>query len=157
MENTRTVRRAYAAVHGAPAYPKLQGEVHFTQIDAGVVVEAFVEGLPSTPSGFFAFHLHEGECGEAGSDPANAFPSSGGHYNPGMQPHPRHAGDFPPLIADSQGRAYLRFMTDRFALEQVIDRSVVIHLQPDDFHTQPSGDSGPKIACGTIRPARGRF
>ena len=47
--------------------------------------------------------------------------------------------------------AILGFITDRFRLRDVIGRSVIIHENPDDYRTQPSGNSGRRIACGVIR------
>lgn len=66
------------------------------------------------------------------------------------QAHPEHAGDLPPLIR-CRGNAYLSFRTDRFSVNEIIGRTVVIHSDPDDFHTQPAGNAGKKIACGVIQ------
>jgi len=51
----------------------------------------------------------------------------------------------------TNGTAILGFITDRFCLRDVIGRSVIIHENPDDYRTQPSGNSGRRIACGVIR------
>ena len=59
----------------------------------------------------------------------------------------------PPLLAN-QGYAWMSFYDKRFSMEDILDRSVVIHQDPDDFKTQPSGNSGAMIACGVIRPYR---
>lgn len=141
---------AVANITGSPAFFQVRGKVQFTQRPGGVAVDAHIHGLPLTPSGFFAFHLHEGICGDPGNDPANAFPQSGGHFNPMNMPHPMHAGDFPPLLETASGAAYLSFMTTRFTVRQIIGRAVIIHLDPDDFTTQPSGNAGQKIACGVV-------
>lgn len=69
------------------------------------------------------------------------------------QVHPKHAGDLPPLLA-CQGSAYLSVKTDRFCVEDILGRTVVIHSDPDDFHSQPAGNAGKKIACGVIRVGR---
>ena len=66
------------------------------------------------------------------------------------QVHPKHAGDLPPLMG-CQGNAYLAVKTDRFIVHDIIGKTVVIHSDPDDFHTQPAGNAGKKIACGVIR------
>ena len=106
---------------------------------------AEVSGLPEHDSGFFAFHIHEGsDCG--GTD----FSDTGGHYNPDAREHPRHAGDLPPLLSMA-GRALLAVETGRFTPCEVVGRTVVIHGSTDDFHTQPAGNAGKKIACGVIR------
>jgi len=72
-----------------------------------------------------------------------------GHYNPDNLPHPYHSGDMPPLFGND-GTAFSVFLTNRFKIDEIIGRTVVIHAQPDDFTSQPSGNSGEKIACGII-------
>ena len=125
----------------------LRGTVKFYPAGRGTLVVAEIMGLPENGTGFFAFHIHEGgDCG--GKD----FGDTGGHYNPGGAEHPRHAGDLPPLLSRS-GRAFLAVETDRFTPCEVIGRTVVIHQNADDFHTQPAGNAGNKIACGVIRRA----
>ena len=71
------------------------------------------------------------------------------HYNPKSCPHPYHAGDLPPLFS-ANGYAYSAVLTDRFTVDEIIGKTVVIHSSPDDFTTQPSGNAGRKIACGVI-------
>ena len=118
------------------------GKVWFSRLENGILVTAEVSGLPR--EGFFAFHIHEGTgCG--GED----FGNTGGHFNPGGTAHPDHAGDLPPLLS-CKGRAYLSVLTDRFDLEQIMGRTVVIHSGTDDFRSQPAGDPGAKLACGVI-------
>jgi Cu-Zn family superoxide dismutase len=73
------------------------------------------------------------------------------------QPHPRHAGDFPPLLETARGGAQLSFLTDRFTVAQALGHAVIIHLNPDDFTTQPSGNAGPMIACGMVAPEYGPY
>lgn len=147
---------AAAEIFWGPAYSQVHGRVLFTQKMDGVAVHAEIHGLPQTPSGFFGFHLHEGVCGDPGVDPNNYFPDSKGHFNPRGTEHPMHAGDFPPLLSDNSS-AYLTFMTGRFTVDQILGRAVIIHLHPDNFTTQPSGDSGPKIACGMVKATAGRY
>lgn len=139
---------AMACVRGAEQMPRIRGTVKFYQRRDGTLVVAKIEGLPKdSETGIFAFHIHEGlDCG------GQAFSDSGGHFNPGNTLHPIHAGDLPPLFS-SGGKAYLAVLTGRFKAEEVIGRTVIIHSQPDDFHTQPSGNAGAKIACGVIRRA----
>ena len=61
-------------------------------------------------------------------------------------------GDLPPLLS-CNGNAYMTVKTDRFKVKDIIGRTVIIHYRADDFRTQPSGDSGEKIACGIINIA----
>ena len=144
--NDPAVIRATAVIEGGPAAPELRGEMQFFQRSDGVLVTVQVFGLPAdNASGFFGLHIHEGDsCG--GAD----FSDTGGHYDPVGAPHPRHAGDLPPLL-NCSGRAYLAVLTDRFTVAEIIGRTVVIHGGSDDFRSQPAGDAGEKIACGVIR------
>lgn len=141
----RLCPNAVARLQGDGAHAKLRGIVKFFQRENGVMIEAEVVGLPETETGFFGFHIHEGV-----SCSGDGFPDTGAHFNPGIVMHPKHAGDLPPLMAD-HGSAYLKVFTDRFHVEEVIGRTVIIHDSPDDFHSQPSGNAGVKIACGVIR------
>lgn len=61
-----------------------------------------------------------------------------------------HAGDMP-VLEGNRGRAWTAFYTERFTPEQVKGKTVIIHSMADDYRSQPSGDSGEKVACGTIR------
>lgn len=137
---------AVAHLRGGDEAPRIWGEVKFYQTRSGVLVIADVSGLPEGDGdGFFALHIHEGDsCGGEG------FADTKGHYNPTGALHPYHAGDLPPLLSCG-GRAYLAVRTDRFRVRDVIDRTVVIHSGADDFRTQPAGNAGAKIACGTIQ------
>lgn len=143
---------AMAYVFGSAEYPAINGKVCFYKKNQGTVVAAQVKGLPtgSQPCGerIFGFHVHEGmSCTGNSQDP---FADTKTHYNPYNCMHPNHAGDLPPLFGDSKGYAMQIFYTDRFMPEEVVGRTVVIHDMPDDFKTQPAGDSGVKIACGEI-------
>ncbi len=145
---------ARAIVAGNPDYSSIHGSVSFYQTPDGVVLLAQIHGLPTGDGpcapDIFGFHIHEGRsCSGSSEDP---FADTGGHYNPKGCPHPAHAGDLPPLFGN-RGNAFMAFLTDRFTVREVVGRTVVIHASPDDFTTQPSGNSGEKIACGRIFPA----
>lgn len=142
---------AIAFLRGSAAYPELRGSVLFYSFCDYVIVQAEITGLPeeknACSSPVFAFHIHEGtECSGNETDP---FANAGLHFNPNDCLHPYHAGDMPPLFG-VRGNAFLVFMTDRFTVPEVLGRAVIIHAHPDDFVTQPSGNSGAKIACGVI-------
>ncbi len=142
---------AFAHIYGKQENGVIRGTVYFYQTPQGVIVLAEVSGLPlsSDPCDdpFFAFHIHEGmSCQGTAGDP---FGMAMGHYNPKNCPHPCHAGDLPPLISAS-GIAMTAFLCDSFAVRDIIGKTVIIHSGHDDFTTQPSGNSGTKIACGTI-------
>ncbi len=138
---------ARAEIRGGEKHPSLNGEVLFYQLENGVLIVASVDNLPETQSGFFSFHLHEGVS--CSGNETDEFADAGAHFNPEKTPHPEHAGDFPPILS-SGGSAYLAFVTDRFKIRDIIGRTIIIHMNPDDFTTQPSGNAGEKIACGTI-------
>ncbi len=135
---------AQTNIAGGQGYSNLKGIVNFYALANGVVVMADIEGLPKTNTNIFAFHIHEGESCE------DDFSKTGGHFNPKNQPHPNHAGDMPPLFSNN-GDAWFCFYTTRFKIEEIIGKTVIIHEGPDDFTTQPSGNSGNKIACGVIK------
>lgn len=144
--------QASATLRGSEAYPDITGEVRFYQTSYGVVVAAEIVGLPRgggiCTEPIFAFHIHEGEsC--AGSSPTDPFFNTRMHYNPRSCPHPYHAGDLPPLFG-ADGYAFSVFLTGRFTVSEIVGKTAVIHADPDDFRTQPSGDAGSKIACGEI-------
>lgn len=135
-----------ACIRGGEENPCLKGTVEFSYRGGMTLVVADIEGLPETEANFFALHIHAG-----GDCQGSGFPNTGSHYNPCEKAHPMHAGDLPPLLRCRGGKAWLAVVTDRFRVEDVIGRTVVIHSHPDDFKTQPSGDAGSKIGCGVIR------
>lgn len=148
--------RAMAVLRGNDLYPAIHGEVRFFDADGGAVIEVEAAGLPvyqpaspgGQPRGPFGFHIHSmPNCAPMGG--ADAFSEAGSHYNPNNQLHGGHAGDLPVLWAP-EGKAYMSVYTPLFTPRQVVGRTVMIHENPDDFRTQPSGNSGIRIACGTI-------
>lgn len=144
MQFCRKHPDAVARLQGGAEAPQLIGCVRFYHECGCVLIVAQISGLPESETGFFGFHIHQGQnC--SGAD----FSGTGGHYNPAGQEHPKHAGDLPPLLS-CQGSAYLSVKTDRFSVDEIIGRTVVIHSAPDDFHTQPAGNAGKKIACGVV-------
>ncbi len=130
---------------------KVDGLVTFIQVDDGVKITATVNNLVP---GSHGFHIHEfGDC----SSPDGM--SAGGHFNPGKKPHggpdslERHAGDLGNLVADEHGVAKYERVDKVITLEgpdTIIGRSIVVHANPDDHHTQPTGNAGGRVACGVI-------
>lgn len=148
---------AAAVVRGSADYPGVFGTVLFYQTAEGVIVFVEVCGLPDMPGncheGIFGFHIHAGtDCGGNAED---FFADAGGHLNLQNCAHPYHTGDMPPLFGNS-GLAISVFLSSRFVVDEVIGRTVIIHDHPDDFTTQPSGNSGTKIACGVIERLGGK-
>jgi len=142
---------AMANVRGSREYPAINGTVYFYQTQFGVMVMSSVLGLPAGSGNcddrIFAMHIHSG--GSCTGNQTDPFAFSGGHYNPENCQHPYHAGDLPPLFGNN-GMAWSAVLTDRFHVRDVIGKTVIIHASPDDFTSQPSGNSGKKIACGVI-------
>ncbi|MET0541990.1 MAG: superoxide dismutase family protein [Variovorax sp.] len=129
------------------------GLASFTALEHGVRVSGEVRGLAAGSE--HGFHIHEkGDC-------SNNAEAAGGHFNPAGGTHGKfgapgsHGGELPSLIADANGVA--RFNVEVHAISltdgannNVVGRALVVHAEPDDFKTQPSGNSGPRTACGVI-------
>ena len=142
---------AFARIKGSNDYPRINGIVWFYKVQAGVLVSIQLNGLPSSndicEKTIFAVHIHSGSsCTGNNTDP---FADALTHYNPGNCPHPYHAGDLPPIFG-ANGFGFSVCLTNHFSVEEIIGKTVIIHSAPDDFTTQPSGNSGTKIACGVI-------
>jgi len=147
--------KAVAVLHPT-AGNKVSGTVTFTEVADGVQVRAEITGL--TP-GNHGFHVHEfGDCSAADAS------SAGAHFNPTNNPHAgpdapeRHVGDMGNVEADASGKATLEYVDHQISLtndqRSVIGRSVVVHAKADDLKSQPSGDSGARVACGVIGRAK---
>ena len=130
----------------------VSGTVKFSAAGDRVRVEAEINGLKPGQHGF---HIHDkGDC----SAPDGT--SAGGHFNPKGKPHnshvgsERHGGDLGNLMADSNGKATLSLEVSDVSIgtgaDGIVGRSVIVHADPDDYKTQPSGNSGKRIACGVI-------
>ncbi len=131
----------------------IQGSMSFIQSGSQVQVTGTFSGL--SPNSEHGIHIHElGDC--------NAFDASsaGGHYNPGGNKHGNHnsifshAGDMPNIQVDDHGNASYIATLNHFSLvgeQNILGRSVVVHLNKDDYVSQPAGNSGERIGCGIIR------
>ncbi|MYN41555.1 superoxide dismutase family protein [Duganella sp. FT109W] len=131
------------------------GSVRFTQQGDQLRIDADLAGLAP---GVHGFHLHEkGDC----SAPDGT--SAGGHFNPGNHQHggpqttAHHGGDFGNITADASGKASLHLSVptsqislDAGAANSIIGRGLIVHADPDDFVTQPTGNSGKRLACGVV-------
>jgi Cu-Zn family superoxide dismutase len=128
------------------------GTVTFVQEGELVQVTAQVTGLK--PGQEHGFHLHEkGDCSSGDGM------STGGHFNPtgkqhGPQEGEHHAGDLPALKADANGNATVSFtlhgVTVGSGTTDVVGRGLIVHAMPDDYKTQPTGNSGARIACAVV-------
>ncbi len=145
------IPEAIAVIRGNESAPNLDGTASFYKVPyGGCLIKIEITGLPSGENGypqFLGLHIHEtGDC-------SNNFENTGMHYNPDSQQHPHHLGDLPPLL-NNNGNAYMIFYDMYLELNDIINRSIIIHNMRDDFTTQPSGDSGNKIGCGSIMPTK---
>ncbi len=134
---------------------EVAGTVRFMQTEKGVRVIADISGL--TP-GEHGFHIHE-----FGDVTAPDGASAGGHFNPAHVPHgapdaaQRHAGDLGNLKADATGHATVDYVDAVLTFDgpaSIIGRGVVVHADPDDLKSQPSGNAGKRVATGVIGVAK---
>lgn len=121
-------------------------------MNGSVMLVLQVEGLPPGQHGV---HVHMiGKCD------APKFESAGGHWNPadvqhGLEtPGGQHAGDMPNLIVQEDGRGTLAYKLKRATFAGLMDEdgsAMVVHASSDDQKTDPSGNSGDRIACGIFK------
>ena len=134
---------------------KTRGEATFEQRGDKVHVVIYVEGLK--PGQEHGLHIHEaGDCSSGDGMSAK------GHFNPFGKPHghpgsaERHAGDLPALKPGKDGRAKVDVEVDQISVTpgpgSIVNRAVIVHAQPDDYKTQPTGNAGARLACGVIKP-----
>ncbi len=142
---------AKAHITGGRKYPKIDGIVTFKETKNGILLTAKINNLPQSndkcKGRFFGFHIHEGSSCTGNSD--DEFSNAKSHLNTKNCPHPFHIGDLPPLI-ENNGYAYMSVLINKFKIKDILGKVIIIHDLPDDFTTQPSGNSGTKIACGKI-------
>lgn len=145
--------RATAALHPTKGNKAL-GEATFEQVGDKVHVTVFAQGLK--PGQAHGLHIHEvGDCSSGDGMSAK------GHFNPQGKPHgdpaagDHHAGDLPALKAEKNGHANLDAVLEGVTVApgptSIVGRGLIIHADPDDYKTQPTGNSGARIACGVIK------
>jgi superoxide dismutase, Cu-Zn family len=133
---------------------QVTGTVTFTKVGDDVQVVGDIIGLKPGKHGI---HIHEkGDC----SAPDAA--SAGAHFNPGQHKHggpmtgERHEGDLGNIEADASGKAHVDWKgkMSLSGADSIIGKSVVVHEKEDDLKTDPSGNSGARVACGAIEAAK---
>jgi Cu-Zn family superoxide dismutase len=133
---------------------KTFGEATFEEADGKIHAVIYVQGLK--PGQEHGLHIHEvGDCSSGDGM------STKGHFNPYGKPHAhagnpeRHAGDLPSLKAGKDGRAKVDSMLDVITVTpgpaSIVGRGLIVHADPDDYKTQPTGNAGARIACGVIK------
>ena len=131
------------------------GTINFSLVDGQLRASGDITGLK--PDSEHGFHIHEkGDC----SAPDGT--SAGGHFNPGSSEHGsisaamHHGGDMPNIKADAQGNAHIDGpvasnvnvgVGDGF---DIVGRGLIVHADPDDYKTQPTGNAGARLACAVI-------
>ena len=152
-----TAQEASVALASASG-SRVSGTLALVPLPGGVHVRGQVGGLPA--NGRFGFHVHEkGDCSAVDAT------SAGGHFNPAAAPHGRagsgahHGGDMDNLTSNADGvamvDAHLHGVTlGGGAANDIAGRAVIVHADPDDYQSQPTGNAGARVACGVIRVVR---
>jgi Cu-Zn family superoxide dismutase len=130
------------------------GTATFSEKNGVVAFEAIMTGL--TP-GVHAIHIHEkSDCSSADGT------SAGGHWNPLFKKHGKwgeaeyHKGDIGNFTADENGKGTISLKTDEWCIgcedetKNILNKSIIVHANPDDFVTQPTGNAGGRVACSGI-------
>jgi Cu-Zn family superoxide dismutase len=134
----------------------VSGKLMMAPMGGGIHLRGEIGGLP--PNGRFGFHIHEkGDCSAADAS------SAGPHFDPDSHPHgragagtPHHAGDMDNIASNTEGVArvnvhLLGVTLGGGAPNDIAGRSVIVHADPDDYVSQPTGNAGARVACGIIR------
>ena len=130
----------------------ITGSADFKEGENGVEIHVSVAGAPA---GTHGFHVHEvGDCA------ADDFTSAGGHFNPAGTPHggpddaESHAGDLGNIEIDDEGNGHLALTSTKISVRpgdnSVVGRAVILHADPDDLESQPTGAAGARLACGVV-------
>jgi superoxide dismutase, Cu-Zn family len=151
--------REYQAVMAPTQGQTATGTLKLAPQDDKVLITGQISGLSATT--VHGFHVHEnGDCSSPDAS------SAGAHFNPRQQPHgnpadpAHHAGDMLSLGTDGDGKVEVRQELSGVSLGDggpgdIAGKAIVLHEKADDYSTQPSGNSGGRIACGVIEKASG--
>ncbi len=133
---------------------KVSGEGTFSEKNGKVTFTANLKGLKP---GIHAIHIHEkSDCSAADGS------SAGGHWNPTFKKHGKlgegeaHKGDIGNFSTDEYGSGTITITTSEWcigcgdATKDILGKSLIVHQGPDDYVTQPSGNSGARVACSAI-------
>ncbi len=149
------VNHAEAAIAATNPDTAVTGTAKFEASEGKVKMELELS-VPSRAGKAIAVHIHEhGDCGDMGN-------MAHGHWNPGNTQHGKwgsgsfHAGDIGNVQLDAKGNGKIELETDLWTLggtpdKNILDRAIIVHAGPDDYTTQPTGNSGARIGCGVIK------
>ena len=147
------------ATLNATATNEMIGTVKFFSLTDGKVRMDLELNFPERADSTVAVHFHEhGDCGNMGEN-------THGHWNPTGESHGKwgsaayHSGDIGNIELDSKGHAKISVTTDRWNViandaKNIIGRGIIVHGGTDDYTTQPSGNSGPRVGCGVIEAVK---
>ena len=132
-------------VNGSGIFSKKNGQVTFTANFTGL------------KPGIHAIHIHEkSDCSAADGS------SAGGHWNPTFKKHGKlgegeaHKGDIGNFTTDEFGNGTISFTTSEWCIgcedvtKDIVGKGLIVHQGPDDFISQPAGNSGARVACSAI-------
>lgn len=134
---------------------KAIGTANFFSTSDGKIKMDIEINMPERADSTVAVHFHEhGDCGNMGEN-------THGHWNPTNEAHGKwdgnayHSGDIGNIKLDGEGTAKLSVSTDRWSVDQndiknIIGKGIIVHGGTDDYTTQPTGNSGPRVGCGII-------
>jgi Cu-Zn family superoxide dismutase len=157
--NTITDKSIAKATLNSTANQSKIGTATFVALADGKIKMDLELNFPERADSTVAVHFHEhGDCGNMGE---NAH----GHWNPSNEAHGKwgsatyHSGDIGNIQLDSKGHATLSITTDRWNINQndpenIIGRGIIVHGGTDDYTTQPTGNSGPRVGCGVIEEVK---
>ena len=135
------------------------GTVKFVSTSDGKIKMDLELNFPEKADSTVAVHFHEhGDCGNMGE---NAH----GHWNPTNEAHGKwgsaayHSGDIGNIKLDAKGHGTISLTTDRWSVtandvKNIIGRGIIVHGGTDDYTTQPTGNSGPRVGCGVIEEVK---
>lgn len=134
---------------------KAMGTAKFYDAGNGQITMDLQIKYPERADSIVAVHFHEhGDCGNKGDN-------THGHWNPTNEKHgkwgtaPFHSGDIGNIQLDNQGVGSISLTTDRWSIadtakSNIIGRGIIVHGGTDDYVSQPTGNSGPRVGCGVI-------
>lgn len=156
---TKTEKQIASASLNSTATNTSIGSAKFFSMSDGKIRMDLELNFPERADSTVAVHFHEhGDCGDMGMN-------THGHWNPTNEAHGKwgstnyHSGDIGNIKLDSKGHATLSVTTDRWNIiegdaKDIIGRGIIVHGGTDDYITQPTGNSGPRVGCGVIEEVK---
>lgn len=138
---------------------KTIGSAKFYQLSDGKIKMDIEMNYAARADSTVAVHFHEhGDCGNMGEN-------THGHWNPTKENHGKwgsehyHSGDIGNIMLDGKGHGTVSVTTDRWSITEgdiknIIGRGIIVHGGTDDYKTQPTGNSGPRVGCGIIEAVK---